>query len=71
MNIFLNMLTVPEDKKPDLSVVPKSPGCYIYKDDKDEIIYIGKAKSLKNLKHSAPFHRRLTFNPRIFVFRSL
>ncbi|MDR2969438.1 MAG: excinuclease ABC subunit UvrC [Tannerellaceae bacterium] len=30
-----------------LSVVPDSPGCYQYFDEKGEIIYIGKAKNLK------------------------
>lgn len=31
----------------DLSMVPESPGCYIYRDSKNTIIYIGKAKNLK------------------------
>ena len=31
----------------DLSVIPTSSGCYIYRDKNDEIIYIGKAKNLK------------------------
>jgi len=31
----------------DLSSVPDSPGVYFFKNSKDEIIYIGKAKSLK------------------------
>jgi len=42
------MLTIPQDKKVDLSSVPKTPGCYIYRDENDEIIYIGKAKNLVN-----------------------
>lgn len=28
--------------------LPTNPGCYIFKDKKDRIIYIGKAKNLKN-----------------------
>jgi len=28
--------------------IPENPGVYIFKDDKSEIIYIGKAKNLKN-----------------------
>jgi len=32
----------------DLNQVPQNPGCYIYKDKKGIIIYIGKAKNLKN-----------------------
>ncbi len=30
-----------------LKALPESPGCYIYKNNKEEIIYIGKAKSIK------------------------
>jgi len=33
--------------KYDLSKIPNNPGCYIYKDLKGKIIYIGKAKNLK------------------------
>jgi len=32
--------------------LPKSPGCYLYKNVKGEIIYIGKAKNLSNRVHS-------------------
>ena len=38
------MATALKDK---LSSVPASPGVYFFKDKKDKIIYIGKAKSLK------------------------
>jgi excinuclease ABC subunit C len=31
----------------DFKTIPKKPGCYIYKDSQDRIIYIGKAKNLK------------------------
>ncbi|HJJ47780.1 MAG TPA: excinuclease ABC subunit UvrC [Methanocorpusculum sp.] len=31
----------------DLSEVPTSPGCYMYKDSEGTIIYVGKAKNLK------------------------
>lgn len=30
----------------DISKIPKSSGCYLYKDSKNNIIYIGKAKNL-------------------------
>ncbi len=30
-----------------ISTIPESPGCYMYLDEKDTIIYVGKAKSLK------------------------
>ncbi len=31
----------------DYSNLPDKPGCYIYKNNKDKVIYVGKAKSLK------------------------
>ena len=31
-----------------LDLLPDSPGCYIMKDEKDQILYVGKAKVLKN-----------------------
>ena len=31
-----------------LKSLPTSPGCYLYKDDKGEIIYVGKAVNLRN-----------------------
>ncbi|MGV8172172.1 MAG: excinuclease ABC subunit UvrC [Candidatus Woesearchaeota archaeon] len=42
------MLIISSDKKIDYSQIPKSPGCYIYKDSEGTIIYIGKAKNLVN-----------------------
>jgi excinuclease ABC subunit C len=32
---------------PNLEKIPKSPGCYLYKDTSENIIYVGKAKDLK------------------------
>ena len=29
--------------------IPPNPGVYLMKNDKDKIIYVGKAKELKNL----------------------
>ncbi|MDR0297445.1 MAG: excinuclease ABC subunit UvrC [Streptococcaceae bacterium] len=34
--------------KAKLELLPDSPGCYIHKDKNGEIIYVGKAKNLKN-----------------------
>lgn len=34
--------------KPDSKLLPKNPGIYIFKDKNNSIIYIGKAKNLKN-----------------------
>ena len=31
-----------------LEVIPKSPGCYLFKDSKGQIIYVGKSKYLPN-----------------------
>lgn len=31
-----------------LELLPDNPGCYLYKDNTGEIIYVGKAKNLKN-----------------------
>ena len=28
--------------------IPKNPGCYLFKDKKDRVLYVGKAKNLKN-----------------------
>lgn len=35
-----------------LSLLPSSPGCYLMKDKESTIIYVGKAKKLKNRVHS-------------------
>ena len=42
------MLIVSNDKKVDYYLIPKSAGCYIYRNIDNEIIYIGKAKNLVN-----------------------
>ena len=34
--------------KKKLEFLPDSPGCYIDRDNRGEIIYVGKAKNLKN-----------------------
>lgn len=34
--------------KKDLSLIPEEPGVYILKDQRDRVIYVGKAKNLKN-----------------------
>ena len=35
-----------------LSLIPEKPGCYLYKDKDDIIIYVGKAKNLKRRVNS-------------------
>ena len=34
--------------KEKLNVVPLEPGCYLMKDRNDQVIYVGKAKKLRN-----------------------
>lgn len=34
--------------KEKLNLLPQQPGCYSMKNDRDEIIYVGKAKNLRN-----------------------
>lgn len=41
-------MAVSEALKHKLELLPDSPGCYIMKDEKGEILYVGKAKVLKN-----------------------
>lgn len=41
------MSATEEHIKNILSVIPESPGCYQYFDEKGTIIYVGKAKNLK------------------------
>ena len=41
------MSATEEHIKTILSVIPESPGCYQYFDEKGTIIYVGKAKNLK------------------------
>ncbi|MEI6462597.1 MAG: excinuclease ABC subunit UvrC [bacterium] len=42
------MVEVNKDLKEKLDNLPKLPGCYIYKDKESNIIYVGKAKRLKD-----------------------
>lgn len=44
---------------PDLSLIPDNPGCYLYKDNKGNVIYVGKAKNLKK-RVSSYFNRTIT-----------
>lgn len=34
--------------KAKINLLPTEPGCYLMKNDKDDVIYVGKAKNLKN-----------------------
>ena len=37
-----------ENLRQTLKLLPSLPGCYIYYNNEDEVIYVGKAKKLKN-----------------------
>lgn len=37
-----------ETIKAKLAILPDNPGCYLHKDKNGTIIYVGKAKNLKN-----------------------
>lgn len=34
-------------QKPDSSTIPQAPGVYLYKDDRERVIYVGKARILR------------------------
>jgi excinuclease ABC subunit C len=34
--------------KEKIALLPTEPGCYLMRNESDEIIYVGKAKNLKN-----------------------
>jgi excinuclease ABC subunit C len=40
-------MAVPDYLQTDFAALPDAPGCYIYKDEGDHEIYVGKARSLK------------------------
>ena len=46
--------------KAKLDMMPDSPGCYIYKDIDDKILYVGKAKKLRSRVHQ--YFDRVYFN---------
>ncbi|MDR1372261.1 MAG: excinuclease ABC subunit UvrC [Dysgonamonadaceae bacterium] len=48
-----------------LSTIPDNPGCYMYLDENDTIIYIGKAKNLKRRVHS--YFNKTVDNPKTQV----
>jgi excinuclease ABC subunit C len=47
-----------------LAILPASPGCYIYKDDTGQVLYVGKAISLRNRVRSY-FQDSARHGPRI------
>ena len=51
-NVFMNNIL-----QDSIKLVPEQPGCYIYYDKDDNIIYVGKAKNLKKRVYSY-FHKQ-------------
>jgi excinuclease ABC subunit C len=56
--------TCPKQVEDKLKKLPGDPGCYIYKDDKGQVLYVGKALSLKNRVRSY-FQESARHGPRI------
>lgn len=56
--------TLPDTVKEKLKLLPGSPGCYVYKDEHDQVLYVGKAVSLKNRVRSY-FQESARHGPRI------
>ena len=54
----------PELVQDKLKIVPKSPGCYIYRDEKGNVLYVGKAIVLRNRVRSY-FRDSADHSPRI------
>lgn len=55
---------LPEQVQEKLKKLPGKPGCYIYKDDDANILYVGKALSLKSRVRSY-FQESARHGPRI------
>ena len=52
----------------DFSNIPSSPGCYLFKDDKNNVIYVGKAKNLK--KRVKSYLQKTDLDPKTQVLLS-
>jgi excinuclease ABC subunit C len=60
----------PENIKQILRTLPLKPGCYLMKDETGKIIYVGKAKALKN-RVSSYFTKHADHTPKTLKMRSL
>ncbi|MEE9151477.1 MAG: excinuclease ABC subunit UvrC [Thermoplasmata archaeon] len=49
----------------DFSNLPSNPGCYLFKDKKNKVIYVGKAKNLK--KRVKTYFQKTDFDPKTEV----
>ncbi|MEA1897921.1 MAG: excinuclease ABC subunit UvrC [Bacteroidota bacterium] len=57
-----------DNLKPQVSILPSSPGVYLYLNETDEVIYVGKAKNLKK-RVGSYFAKKNTGKTRILVSR--
>lgn len=57
-----------EKLKSEVSLLPYNPGVYLYLNDRDEVIYVGKAKNLKKRVNSY-FTKKNTGKTRVLVSR--
>ena len=53
--------------KEKLNVVPLEPGCYLMKDRNDQVIYVGKAKKLRNRLRSYLLVHMMLRRPALLV----
>jgi len=60
----------PENIKQFLRNLPLKPGCYLMKDENGKIIYVGKAKALKN-RVTSYFTKHADHTPKTLKMRSL
>ena len=55
-------------EKENLLKLPTNPGCYLYKDKNNKVIYVGKAKNLKRRVNS--YFNRKDLDPKTKVLVS-
>ncbi len=56
-------MNIPEKIQAILDTLPTKPGCYIMKDEADKVIYVGKARNLRNRVRSY-FHSNASASPK-------
>jgi len=57
--------TLPENVKAKLDTLPTQPGCYLFKDKKGTVVYVGKARSLRARVRS--YFQESTSDSRYFI----
>ena len=74
-------MNIPDNVKKKVRALPDKPGCYLMRDGRGRIIYIGKAASLRKrvqsyfraatLRHASPKHRGLVASVRAVSYTHL